>query len=172
MGVWWGSEATPPHPHTPPKCVTQKIKNVFLGVVKMTQKPLYFTPDPHIGFVAERRDDGGMNVTFADVTSETLEHWRNFAEDHLLGSDRLVRNLYDLRKVNQISERAIQIAVELNSDPSTRNIRLAIVVQNESVKVAVLKISDLTPVGGARMEIFTDINAAEKWLSRPMESMV
>ena len=113
-----------------------------------------------------------MNLTFEDITSETLGHWRNFAEEHLIGSDRLVRNLYDLRKVDHISERAIQIAVELNSDPSTRNIRLAVVVRDDSVKDAIQKISDLTSAGGARMQIFTNIDDAEKWLSRLMDTMV
>lgn len=135
-------------------------------------KPLYFTPDPSVGFTAERPEDGGMNLLFEDINSETLGHWRNFAEEHLIGSDRLVRNLYDLRKVEHISERAIQIAIELNSDPSTRNIRLAVVVKDDAVKDAIQKISDLTPAGGARMEIFTDIDEAEKWLIRPMASMV
>ena len=136
------------------------------------QKPLYFTPDPSVGFVVERREDGGMNLTFADVTHETLDHWHQFAEQHLIGSDRLVRNLYDLRKVERISDEAVRIAVELNSDPSTRNIRLAVVVANDSVKEAVQQISDLTPAGGSRLAVFTDVGEAEEWLSRPMESMV
>ena len=68
------------------------------------QKPLYFTPDPSVGFTVERREDGGMNLKFKDVTHETLEQWHEFAEEHLLGSDRLVRNLYDLRQVEHISE--------------------------------------------------------------------
>ena len=89
--------------------------------------------------------------------SNTLGHWRSFAEEHLLGSDRLVRNLYDLRQVDHLSERAIRIAVELNSDPSTRNIRLAVVVKDIAIKDAVQKISDLTPAGGARMQVFTDL---------------
>jgi hypothetical protein len=135
-------------------------------------KPLYFTHDPRVGFTAERREDGGMTLTFDDITSETLGHWRNFAEEHLIGSDRLVRNLYDLRKVDHISERAIQIAVELNSDPSTRNIRLAVVVRDGAVEDAIQKIHDLTSVGGARMQIFTNIDDAEKWLSRSMDTMV
>jgi len=135
-------------------------------------KPLYFTPNSNVGFTAERRDDGGMNLTFTDINSETLNHWHNFAEEHLIGSDRLVRNLYDLRQVEHLSERAIHVAVELNSDPSTRNIRLAVVVKDDTVKNAIQKISDLTPVGGARMGIFTSVSLAEEWLSRPMESMV
>jgi len=136
------------------------------------KKPLYFTSDPGIGFTAERRADGGMNVTFADINSETLGHWQKFAEEHLIGSDRLVRNLYDLRKLDRISERAVQMAVSLNSDPSTRNIRLAVVVKNKDMKSAIQKVADLTPSGGARMGIFDNLNEAEEWLNRPMESMV
>jgi hypothetical protein len=135
-------------------------------------KPLYFTSDPSIGFTVERRADGGMNVTFADINSETLGHWQKFAEEHLIGSDRLVRNRYDLRQLDHLSERAVQMAVALNSDPSTRHIRLAVVVKNPDVQAAIQKIADLTPAGGARMSIFTDIDAAEAWLNRPMESMV
>ena len=136
------------------------------------QKPLYFTSDPGVGFTVERRKDGGMNVTFADITSDTLGHWQKFAEEHLIGSDRLVRNLYDLRKLDHLSDRAVQMAVALNSDPSTRNIRLAVVVVNEEVKAAIQKVADLTPAGGARMGIFSNLDEAEEWLSRPMESMI
>lgn len=136
------------------------------------QKPLYFTPDPSVGFTAERRDDGGMNVTFKDITHETLGHWHKFSEEHLLGSDRLVRNLYDLSQVERISDEAVRVAVELNSDPSTRNIRLAVVVANNDVRAAIQKVSDLSASGGARMEIFTDLAKAQEWLARPMESMI
>jgi len=136
------------------------------------QKPLYFTPDPSVGFTVERREDGGMNLTFKDVTHETLEHWHKFAEEHLLGSDRLVRNLYDLSQVERISEEAVQVAVELNSDPSTRNIRLAVVVANDEVRTAIQKVGDLAAGGGARMAIFTELAKAEEWLARPMESMI
>ena len=136
------------------------------------KKPLYFSSDPSIGFTAVRREDGGMNLTFANINSDTLGHWQKFAEEHLIGSDSLVRNLYDLRKIDHLSDRAVQMAVALNSDPSTRNIRLAVVVGNEQVKAAIQKVADLTPAGGSRMEIFGDLEAAEKWLSRSMESMV
>jgi hypothetical protein len=135
-------------------------------------KPLNFTPEPGVGFTAERRPDGGMNLVFKDIDSNTLGHWRAFAEEHLLGSDRLVRNLYDLRQVDHLSERAIRIAVELNSDPSTRNIRLAVVVSDPALQESIRKISDLTPAGGVRMQVFTDLAEAETWLNRPMESMV
>jgi len=113
-------------------------------------KPLYFTSDPTIGFTAERRPDGGMNLTFKDINPDTLNHWREFSED----------------------ERAIQIAVELNSDPSTRHIRLAVVVKDDAIRKMVQKISDQTPVGGARIEIFTDREEAEGWLMRPIESLI
>ena len=136
------------------------------------KKPLFFTPDPDVGFTAERREDGGMNLIFTDITRETLGHWHQFAEEHLLGSDRLVRNLYDLRQVEHLSDKAIQVAVELNSDPSTRNIRLAVVVANNEVRDAIQKISDLSASGGSRMAIFTKVDKAEAWLNRPIESMV
>ncbi|MFN2234969.1 MAG: hypothetical protein ACK2U1_12145 [Anaerolineales bacterium] len=135
-------------------------------------KPLNFTPDPSVGFTAERRADGGMNLVFQDVTHETLGHWHQFAEEHLLGSDRLVRNLYDLRQVEKLSEEAVQVALELNSDPSTRNIRLAVVVSSEHVRESIQKINDLSASGGSRMAIFTNLEEAEAWLNRPIESMV
>jgi len=135
-------------------------------------KPLNFTPDPSIGFTAERRADGGMNLIFKDVTHETLGHWHQFAEEHLLGSDRLVRNLYDLRQVERLSEEAVQVALELNSDPSTRNIRLAVVVSSDQVRDSIQKINDLSASGGSRMAIFTNLDEAEAWLNRPIESMV
>ena len=76
----------------------------------MDQKPLYFSSDPKIGFTAERRADGGMNLTFADINSETLGHWQKFAEEHLIGSESLVRNLYDLSQIDHLSDRAVQMA--------------------------------------------------------------
>jgi len=113
-----------------------------------------------------------MNLAFKNVTHETLTQWHQFAEEHLLGSDRLVRNLYDLRQVEHISKEAVQVAIELNSDPSTRNIRLAVVVANDDVRIAIQKVGDLSASGGSRMAIFADITEAEDWLNRPMESMV
>ncbi len=141
-------------------------------MTETNQKPLHFSPDPTAGYTVTRRPDGGMHLTFTDVNEQTLEHWRDFSAEHLLGSDRLTRNLYDLRKVERISERAIKIAVELNSDPSTRNIRLAVVVADEKVRKAIQEVSDLTPAGGARMRIFDDIDEAEEWLNRPIEQMI
>jgi hypothetical protein len=131
-------------------------------------KPLNWTPDPDIGYTVVRRSDGGMHYTFTDLTPATLVHWRKFALEHLLDSDRLTRNLYDLRQVEEVSEEAINYALEVSQDPSTRNIRLAVVVANEKVRQAVEEIAALTNPGGIEMAIFTDINAAEAWLSRPL----
>ena len=80
-------------------------------------KPLNWTPQPGLGMTVARRPDGGMNLTFTDTSEATLRAWHDFALEHLLGSDRLTRNLYDLRKVKDISEKAIRTAVEVNSDP-------------------------------------------------------
>ncbi|MEN8173814.1 MAG: STAS/SEC14 domain-containing protein [Chloroflexota bacterium] len=137
-----------------------------------TQKPLHYTPDPDAGFSVDRREDGGMNVTFSEVTHKTLSNWHQFAVEHLIGSDRLVRNLYDLRQVEELSDEAIQMAIEVNNDPSTRNIRLAAVVANDAVRTGMRKIIDNTPGGGVRMSIFEDMDQAEAWLIRPMASMV
>ena len=100
----------------------------------MTQvplKPLKFEPGPEAGFSAERRTDGGMYIVFHKVDQETLKKWREFAMAHLEDSDRLTTNLYDLREIDIVPEDAIQYAVEVNSDPSVRNIRLAVVVVSE-----------------------------------------
>jgi hypothetical protein len=131
-------------------------------------KPLKWTPGPDAGFTVFRRDDGGMHFTFTDLEPETLDIWRQFALDHLLESDRLTRNLYDLQAIDEISEEAIEMAVEANSDPSSRNIRVAVVVADEPVRRAVQKIADLTSGGGVEMRIFTDLAEAEQWLSRPI----
>ncbi len=141
-------------------------------MTEANQKPLYFTPDPDAGYTVTRRSDGGMHLKFTDVNEQTLEHWRDFSAEHLLGSDRLTRNLYDLRQVVKISDRAIKIAIELNSDPTTRNIRLAVVVASDEVRTAIQTIADQTPAAGARIKIFDDLNEAEDWLNRPIEQMI
>jgi hypothetical protein len=135
-------------------------------------KPLNWKPEPGVGYTVVRRPDGGMQFTFTDVSPATVKHWRNFSIQHLYDSDRLTRNLYDLRQLAGIPEQAIRIALEVNSDPSARNIRLAVVVANDSVRQAILKIADLTPAGGVEAHIFTDIGEAETWLSRPLEKLV
>lgn len=135
-------------------------------------KPLNWTPEPGVGMSVSRRADGGMNVTFTDTSEATLKAWHEFALEHLLGSDRLTRNLYDLRAVKQIDEKAVQTAVEVDSDPSARNIRLAVVVANEHVAKAVRDIVALAlPETAAAVKIFTDLNEAEAWLARPLDQI-
>ena len=135
-------------------------------------KPLNWNPDPDIGYTVVRRSDGGMHYTFTDVYPATLKHWRAFALEHLLNADRLTRNLYDVRQVEQISAEAIQYAIEVNSDPSARNIRLAVVVAGDEVRQAIQEIDYLTTPSGVEMAIFTDLEEAEAWLNRPLTLLV
>ena len=128
--------------------------------------------ESNAGFYAERRADGGLQVTFENITEETLREWREFAFAHLLESSRLTRNLYDLRRVKELPEEAISYALEVNNDPSVRNIRLAVVVSTEEVKEAILEIEALTAPGGAEIKIFTDMDEAEKWLSKPLTELI
>lgn len=135
-------------------------------------KPLNWTPKPGVGMNVSRRADGGMNLVFTDMSDATLREWREFALEHLLGSDRLTRNLYDLRLVKTIDEKAVRTAVEVNSDPSARNIRLAVVVATQEAADAIRKIAALAlPETAAAVKIFTDIDEAEAWLSRPLDVM-
>jgi hypothetical protein len=135
-------------------------------------KPLNWEPTPGIGYTVTRRPDGGMHYVFTDVSTPTIKHWRAFALDHLLNADRMTRNLYDVRLVPEISEEAIQYAVEVNSDPLTRSIRLAVVVANEQVLQALMEIEALTTPGGVELGIFTDMTEAEDWLDRPLTLIV
>lgn len=135
-------------------------------------KPLNWSPKPGVGMSVSRRADGGMNLTFADTSETTLRAWHDFALEHLLGSDRLTRNLYDLRAVKEIDEKAVRTAVEVNSDPSARNIRLAVVVANEHVAKAIRDIAALAlPETAAAVKIFTDLDQAEAWLARPLDQI-
>ena len=135
-------------------------------------KPLNWTPKPGVGFTVVRRDDGGMTLTFTDLSDATLKDWRNFAMEHLLGMDRRTRNLYDLRAVQEIPEKAIRAAVEANSDPSARNIRVAVVVADDKVAEAVRNVAALALAGSASaMKIFSDINEAETWLARSLDQI-
>lgn len=135
-------------------------------------KPLNWTPKPGVGMNVARRTDGGMTLTFTDLSDATIKEWHDFALDHLLGSDRLTRNLYDLRAVKDINEKAIRTAVEVNSDPSARNIRLAVVVNNEKIANAIRDVAALAlPETSAAIKLFTDINEAEVWLSRPLDQI-
>lgn len=135
-------------------------------------KPLNWTPTPGIGYSVIRRGDGGMTLTFTDLSDATLAHWHEFALEHLLGADRRTRNLYDLRAVKEIPEKAVRMAVDANSDPSARNIRVAVVVADQSVADAVVKVAALAEAGSASaMRIFTDINDAEAWLGRSLDQI-
>jgi hypothetical protein len=136
-------------------------------------KPLYWNPEPGIGYTVVRRPDGGMTLTVTDLSDATIRHWREFALEHLLTSDRLTRNLYDLRQVKEVPEKAVQAAIEVNSDPAARNIRVAVVVSSEKVANAVRELyyESITETSAA-IKVFTDIRAAETWLIRPLDQMV
>ena len=135
-------------------------------------KPLNWTPKPGVGFTVVRRGDGGMTLTFSDLSDATLKDWRDFAMEHLLGVDRRTRNLYDLRAVKDIPEKAIRMAVEANSDPSARHIRVAVVVADEKVANAIRHVAALAlPETASAMKLFTDIDEAEAWLARPLDQI-
>ncbi len=135
-------------------------------------KPLNWTPTPGIGYSVVRRGDGGMTLTFTELNEATLKHWREFALEHLFGADRRTRNLYDLRAVQDIPEQAIRMAVEANSDPSARNIRVAVVVADEKVTDAIRAVASLAlPETASALKLFTDINEAEAWLGRPLDQI-
>lgn len=135
-------------------------------------KPLKDAPGPGAGFSAARRPDGGMAIQFTNISRETLQRWREFSLAHLENSDRLTTNLYDLRQIEKIPEEAIRYALEVNSDPATRNIRLAVVVANEQVRQALIEIEALSAGYGVEMKIFTAIDEAEAWLERPLTLLV
>jgi hypothetical protein len=135
-------------------------------------KPLNWKPAPGIGYTVTRRSDGGMNFVFSDISAATLEHWREFSLDHLYESDRLTRNLYDLRALNDLPDLAIQYAVEVNNDPAVRNIRLAVVASNDEVVQKLRQIAALTTPGGVEMSLFSNIDEAEAWLNRPLTMVV
>ncbi len=135
-------------------------------------KPLNWTPEPGIGYTVVRRLDGGMTLTFTDLSDATIKHWREFALEHLLGSDRLTRNLYDLRQVGEIPEKAIHSAIEVDSDPAARNIRVAVVVANEKTAEAVREVYYAAlPETSAAIKIFSDLDEAEAWLARPLDQI-
>ncbi len=135
-------------------------------------KPLNWTPKPGVGMAVTRRLDGGMTLTFTDMSDATVREWHDFALEHLLGMEGRTRNLYDLRLVRQINEKAVRTAVEVNSDPSARNIRLAVVVASVDAANAIREIAALAlPETAAAMKIFTSMDEAEAWLSRPLELM-
>ena len=136
-------------------------------------KPLHWKAKPGIGYTVVRRPDGGMTLTFTDLSDATIQHWHEFAMEHLLGMDRLTRNLYDLRKVIEIPEKAIHTAIDVNSDPAARNIRVAVVVASEKVANSIREMYyQSLPETSAAIKIFSDMDEAEAWLSRPLDQMV
>jgi len=135
-------------------------------------KPLNWEPKPGVGLTVVRRGDGGMTLTFTDLSDATLNDWRAFAMEHLMESSGRTRNLYDLRSVKDIPDKAVKMAVEANSDPSARNIRVAVVVASESVAKGINEVASLALAGTASaMKIFSDINEAEAWLARPLDQI-
>jgi len=135
-------------------------------------KPLNWTPKAGVGLSVVRRGDGGMTLTFTDLSDATLNDWRAFAMEHLLGLSGRTRNLYDLRAVKEIPEKAIRMAVEANSDPSARDIRVAVVVADDKVANAIREVAALAlPETAAALKLFTDINEAEAWLARPLDQI-
>jgi hypothetical protein len=130
-------------------------------------KPLNWIPQQGIGYTVIRRPDGGMHFPFIDASPATLDHWRAFSLAHLYDSDRLTNNLYDLRALTELPERAVQYAVEVNSDPAVRNIRLAAVTTSPKVIEALHVLAAQAP-GGVEMGLFTTLTEAEAWLSRPL----
>jgi hypothetical protein len=136
-------------------------------------KPLNWKPIQGIGYTVVRRTDGGMHYTFTDLSEATVKHWQEFAHEHLLGADRLTRNLYDLRQVKAVPEVAIRTAIEVNSDPAARYIRLAVVVASDAMANAIREIAALALAEtSAAIKIFTDIDEAEAWLSRLLDQIV
>ncbi len=135
-------------------------------------KPLNWAPTTDVGYSVIRRGDGGMTLTFTDLSDATIAHWHEFALEHLLEADRRTRNLYDLRAVKEIPEKAIRMAVEANSDPSARNIRVAVVVADPSVADAIRNVAaGSLPEVASALKIFSDINEAEAWLARPLDQI-
>jgi hypothetical protein len=135
-------------------------------------KPLNWMPKAGIGYTVSRRADGGMTLTFSDLSEATMSDWRDFALEHLLDSDRLTRNLYDLRAVREIPEKAVKMAVEVDSDPSTRNLRVAVLVANEETRAAIIKVAAGATGSGAAIRIFTNPEDAEAWLTKPLDQIV
>ena len=135
-------------------------------------KPLNWNPTANVGYSVIRRGDGGMTLTFTDLSDATLAHWHDFALEHLFGADRRTRNLYDLRAVKEIPEKAVRMAADANSDPSARNIRVAVVVADQTVADAIRSVAAQADAGSASaMKIFSDINEAEAWLGRPLDQI-
>lgn len=141
-------------------------------MTETNNKPLNWSPDPDHSYQVTRRPDGGMHLIFHRLTPAVLDHWRAFALEHLLNSDRLTRNLYDLRAIPVVSKEAIHYAIEVNSDPAVRNLRVAVLVNTPATRQAVEQIAALSIPGGVELGIFDDPLEAETWLARPLTLLV
>lgn len=141
-------------------------------MTKPDEKPLAWTPpdDPRVGFTAARRADGGMHLTFTDLSPLTLQHWREFSQRHLQGAERQNRNLYDLRQVSSFPPQALRLATELNQDPAAKFIRLAVVVANPQIEALMRQVGSTSL--GAEIEVFTDLDKAEAWLDQPFSRLL
>lgn len=153
----------------PPEICYTKVNLMEVNMDAL--KPLNWKPKPGIGYSVARRADGGMNLTFTDLAEATLADWHAFSLEHLFDSDRLTRNLYDLRDISEFDEKAIRMAVEVNSDPATRNLRVAVLVATETARESIMKVAAGAVGSGAAIRIFTSMAEAEAWLMKPIEQM-
>ena len=74
--------------------------------------------------------------------------------------------------MSEVSEKAIKTAVEVNSDPSTRNLRVGVLVSQESVRQAIAGVASGVAGGGAAIRIFTSMEEAEAWLKKPLDQII
>ena len=72
----------------------------------------------------------------------------------------------------EIPAKAIELAVEVNSDPSTRNLRVAVLVGSEKARQAIMEVAAGAVGSGAALRIFTRMADAETWLAKSMEQIV
>ncbi len=135
-------------------------------------KPFLVPPpaDATIGYSVTRRPDGGMHYVFTATDEATLLHWREFAARHLEQADHNTRNLYDLRRLTELPEKALRFALEAASDPGARNVRTAIVVSRGEFVPAFDEIAALSEHGNFR--VFTDTAEAEDWLTQPFSRLL
>lgn len=135
-------------------------------------KPLNWSKKENVGYTVARRADGGMDVRFTDLNESTINDWKEFAFEHLFGSEGLTRNLYDLRELAEIPEAAIKMAVAVNSDPATRNLRVAVLVKDDKARESILTVAAGATGSGAAIKIFTDLASAEAWLTNSVEHIL
>ena len=135
-------------------------------------KPFTAPPpdDPAIGYTVTRRADGGMHYVFRASDARTVQHWREFAAQHLLTADHNTRNLYDLRALPALSKEALTAALEMANDPAARNVRTALVVSSADVAAALKSVMALSERGN--LGLFTSPDKAEAWLALPFSRLL